>query len=59
MINENVIKELKIARAVAMRNTISARIPECGGFGAIAQALDYVLNELLSGKAADDQSKTI
>jgi hypothetical protein len=34
------------AKAVAMKNTISARIPECGDFGGIAQNLAYVCEQL-------------
>jgi len=34
------------ARDLAMHQTMAARIPECGDFGAIAQSLDYVVGEL-------------
>lgn len=34
------------AKAVAMKNTIAARIPECGDFGGIAQNLAYVCEQL-------------
>lgn len=34
------------AKAVAMKNTIAARIPECGQFGGIAQNLQYVCEQL-------------
>lgn len=34
------------SRDLAMRNTMAARIPECGDFGAIAQNLDFIVNEL-------------
>ena len=37
---------LKNARDLAMKNTLAARIPECGDFGHIAQDLDYVLNDI-------------
>ena len=33
-------------RDLAMRNTVAARIPECGDFGEIAQNLDFIVNEL-------------
>lgn len=34
------------SRDLAMRNTVAARIPECGDFGVIAQSLDFIVNEL-------------
>lgn len=34
------------SRDLAMRNTMAARIPECGDFGEIAQNLDFIVNEL-------------
>lgn len=34
------------AKALAMRNTIEARIPECGDFGGIAQNLAFVCDQL-------------
>ena len=34
------------ARRLAMENTLKARIPECGDFGAIAQDLDFICNEI-------------
>lgn len=34
------------SRDLAMRNTMTARVPECGDFGAIAQGLDFIVNEL-------------
>ena len=37
---------LMAARSLAMKNTMAARIPECGDFGAIAQDLDYVCSQL-------------
>jgi hypothetical protein len=33
-------------KALAMNNTVKARIPECGDFGHIAQDLDYICNLL-------------
>lgn len=44
--DSTVKRELIAARDRAMRMTMAARIPECGDFGAIAQALDYVVNKL-------------
>jgi hypothetical protein len=40
------LRALKNARDLAMKNTLAARIPECGDFGHIAQDLDYVLNDI-------------
>lgn len=34
------------AKAIAMKNTIAARIPESGDFGGIAQNLAYVCEQL-------------
>ena len=33
------------SRDLAMRNTMAAKIPECGYFGAIAQNLDFIVSE--------------
>lgn len=45
-ITPDVRRYLVEARQLAMRNTIEARAPECGDFGFIAKALDFVCNEL-------------
>lgn len=45
-ITPDVRRRLVEARQLAMKNTIEARSPECGDFGFIAQALDFVCNEL-------------
>ena len=37
---------LMAARSLAMKNTMAAKVPECGDFGAIAQDLDYVCSQL-------------
>lgn len=37
---------LKEARDLAMKNTLAARIPECGDFAEIAQNLDWVITQL-------------
>ena len=34
------------AKTIAMKNTIAARIPECGDFGGIAQNLAYACEKL-------------
>ena len=41
-----VMLALTRARSVAMRNTVEARIPECGDFGSIAQDLDWAIGEM-------------
>ncbi|HEU4375830.1 MAG TPA: hypothetical protein VFS02_20205, partial [Telluria sp.] len=41
-----VMEALTHARTTAMRNTVEARIPECGDFGAIAQNLDWAIDEI-------------
>lgn len=44
---ENHVKlALLDAKSIAMRNTVEARIPECGDFGGIAQNLAFVCQEL-------------
>ena len=45
-ITEEMVAALRSARDIAMNNTMSARIPECGDFGVIAQNLEAVLNKL-------------
>ncbi|MBE0508171.1 MAG: hypothetical protein IBX50_15890 [Marinospirillum sp.] len=52
--NEDVVRCLLDARALAMKNVMAARIPECGDFGAIAQDLDYACRQL---KIADQPSE--
>lgn len=49
--------ELNTARITAMHNTMAARVPECGDFGAIAQTLDYVIAELRAAIDAPDPDR--
>lgn len=44
-----VLLELKNACDIAMKNSVVARIPECGEFAAIAQSLSWVISNLESG----------
>jgi hypothetical protein len=46
LVNPLVVAELVQARSLAMEQVMSARIPECGDFGKIAQGLDWALNEM-------------
>jgi hypothetical protein len=39
-------RELRSSLAIAMQNTVAARVPECGDFGSIAQSLYWVCNQL-------------
>lgn len=43
---EHIKPHLLKLKALAMENTVKARIPECGDFGHIAQDLDYICNLL-------------
>lgn len=45
-ITKEIVNALLDAKSVAMKNTIAARIPECGDFGGIAQNLAYVCEQL-------------
>ena len=45
---EDALKAVIEARNLAMEKSISARIPECGDFGLIAQNLDFGLDTLRS-----------
>jgi len=42
-----VLRALSDARAMAMKNVLAARIPECGDFGDIAQNLDWAIGQLV------------
>lgn len=48
---DELMRALIDARDLAMKNTVAARVPECGDFGAIAQNLDWVVAELESRAA--------
>lgn len=45
-LSTDLMRALGDARELAMRNTVAARIPECGDFGAIAQNLDWAVDEI-------------
>lgn len=45
-LSDDVKRALIDARNLAMTNTVKARIPECGDFGAIAQGLDFICDQL-------------
>ena len=45
-LSDDVRRALIDARNLAMTNTVKARIPECGDFGAIAQDLDFICDQL-------------
>jgi hypothetical protein len=45
-LSSDLMRALGDARELAMRNTAAARIPECGDFGAIAQNLDWAVDEI-------------
>lgn len=45
-LSADLMRALNDARDLAMKNTAAARIPECGDFGAIAQNLDWALDEI-------------
>jgi len=49
-IPEEWLKALSEARDIAMFQTLKARIPECGHFGAIAQQLDWLVEEITKAK---------
>lgn len=46
---KTILPILQENRALAMRQTMAARIPECADFGGIAQDLDYVI-QLIENK---------
>jgi len=52
---DEIISALRRARNTAMEQTVRARIPECGNFGAIAQDLDFLMDEILQAAPEDDQ----
>lgn len=52
---DRVMEALTEARSMAMRNTLAARIPECGNFGAIAQNLDWAITEMESADLRQTQ----
>ena len=43
---QDVMQAIKDARDIAMKNVVTARIPECGDFGDIAQNLDWAIHEM-------------
>src|SRR5690606_22206493 len=45
-VTEAMVEALKRIRDTAMEHTLSARIPECGVFGGIAQDADWLLSEI-------------
>ena len=45
-IPEEWLKALKLARDIAMFQTLKARLPECGHFADIAQQLDWLVEEI-------------
>lgn len=45
-INEDEYRALVDACNLAMLYTVKARIPECGEFGAIAQNLSYIIDNM-------------
>jgi len=45
-IPEEWLKALSEARDIAMLQALKARIPECGHFGAIAQQLDWLVEQI-------------
>ena len=45
-LSDDVRRALIDARNLAMTNTVKARTPECGDFGAIAQDLDFICDQL-------------
>jgi hypothetical protein len=51
---DDVTRALTDAHDVAMRNCVTARMPECGDFAAIAQNLAYVLQEQARTASTDD-----
>ena len=40
------LEELKSCREIAMNQTVSAKVPECGEFGAIAQGLSAAIDAI-------------
>lgn len=48
----DLMRALTDARDLAMKNVIAARIPESGDFGAIAQNLDWALEQLSKALAS-------
>lgn len=50
-LNEESLQALIAARKLAMERTQTARIPESGDFGAIAQDLDFVVESILPAKS--------
>ncbi len=50
---QHVMDALARARATAMRQTVQARVPECGDFGLIAQDLDATISDIAIAAAED------
>lgn len=51
-VTEEMVAALKRIRDTAMKHTLTARIPECGVFGGIAQDADWLLSELTAAMEA-------
>jgi hypothetical protein len=49
-----IAEAIQRARDLAMKQTLAARIPECGDFGAIAQDLDWALSSIQEGQNNDE-----
>lgn len=51
-VTEAMVEAAQRIRDVAMRQTIAARVPECGEFGAIAQDADWLVDALKAAMEA-------
>lgn len=45
-LSDDIKRALIESTNLAMKNTVKARVPECGDFGSIAQNLGFICNEL-------------